>query len=192
MRSYSTLIIFLILPTVLMGQTPLVVEVDAADGPERNLLILENFSNGSMASTGMRIEGGTSSSASVGSFAVTNLDYSAIPDWNGYLTIWSGESGPASGNGINFVAQEGAAKIRFYTLGAQPSNLRMTLLSNGHFGIGTPNPQERLQVENGDIYLSDVNSGVIMKSPNGTCFRMTVLDEGVPLFTELQHCPEDL
>ena len=41
-----------------------------------------------------------------------------------------------------------------------------------------------------NIYLSDINSGVIMKSPNGTCFRMTIQDNGTTLITQLGSCPQ--
>ncbi len=41
---------------------------------------------------------------------------------------------------------------------------------NGNVGIGSEDPQERLQVSNGNIYLDEIGSGVIMKSPNGNCW----------------------
>ena len=137
----------------------------------------------------MDFRAGSGSVYAQGSITQSNLDYTAIPDWKGYLSIWSGSSGVGLGNGINLAALEGNAHIRFYTLGAQPENLRMLLDADGHLGIGTPDPVARLQVANGDIYLSDVSSGVIMKSPNGTCFRMTVSDTGTPVFEQLTDCP---
>jgi len=59
---------------------------------------------------------------------------------------------------------------------------------NGNFGIGTSNPKSKLQVESGDIYINSVSSGVIMKSPNGQCWRMTVSNTGTPVFSSVT-CP---
>lgn len=46
-----------------------------------------------------------------------------------------------------------------------------------------------LDVTTGDIYIKDATKGVIMKSPNGSCFRMTVSDAGAPVFTSVT-CPD--
>ena len=61
--------------------------------------------------------------------------------------------------------------------------------SNGYVGIGTDQPKAQLQVESGDIYLSNSASGIIMKSPNNQCWRMTVSDSGAPVFTSVP-CPQ--
>jgi hypothetical protein len=54
---------------------------------------------------------------------------------------------------------------------------------------GTDNlPKARLQVQSGDVYIDQIGSGVIMKSPNGQCWRMTVSDAGAPVFTAIA-CP---
>ncbi len=62
------------------------------------------------------------------------------------------------------------------------------LIANGNLGLGTTNPRTKLQVENGDIYINSITSGVIMKSPNGGCWRMTVSNTGTPIFTAIT-CP---
>jgi hypothetical protein len=49
-------------------------------------------------------------------------------------------------------------------------------------------PKSQLHVKNGDIYIDSVTAGVIMKSPNGSCFRMTVSNAGTPVFTPIP-CP---
>jgi len=46
----------------------------------------------------------------------------------------------------------------------QPDNL-LTLY--GNIGIGTTNPISKLQISDRDIYISDINKGIIMKSPDG-------------------------
>ncbi len=65
---------------------------------------------------------------------------------------------------------------------------RMRFKSDGKIGIGTTNPKSQVQVKGGDIYLEDVNAGVIMKSPNGNCWKLTVDNSGNPVFTTIT-CP---
>ena len=58
----------------------------------------------------------------------------------------------------------------------------------GNFGIGTSDPKTKLQIKNGDIYLEDINTGVILTSPDSNCWRMTVSNVGNPVFA-LVSCP---
>jgi len=62
--------------------------------------------------------------------------------------------------------------------------------SNGFIGIGTNDetPKSRLQVANGDVYLSDIESGIIIKSPNGQCWKLTVNNNGNFLSSPVE-CP---
>jgi len=55
-------------------------------------------------------------------------------------------------------------------------------------GIGTDDPQTRLQVADGDIFIQDINKGIIMKSPNGQCWRGTMNDQGMLVFVPV-NCP---
>lgn len=71
----------------------------------------------------------------------------------------------------------------------QPVRRISILNSNGNVGIGTTQPASKLQVESGDIYLKDASSGVIMKSPNQQCWRLTVSDAGTPTFVSVP-CPQ--
>lgn len=57
-----------------------------------------------------------------------------------------------------------------------------------NLGIGTTYPNAKLQVKEGDIYIEDINKGIIMTSPNGQCWRMTVSDAGAAVFTAIS-CP---
>ncbi len=45
-------------------------------------------------------------------------------------------------------------------------------------GIGTTAPKAKLDVRNGDVFVGTLGAGVILKSPNGSCFRLTVSDAG--------------
>ncbi|MTB53180.1 hypothetical protein [Lewinella sp. W8] len=66
---------------------------------------------------------------------------------------------------------------------------KLFIQGNGNIGLSTSEPASRLQVADGDIYIEDVNRGVIMRSPNGQCWRMTVNNAGQPEMTAIA-CPE--
>jgi hypothetical protein len=58
----------------------------------------------------------------------------------------------------------------------------------GKVGIGTSSPIARLQVAEGDIFLEDINYGIVMKSPNGNCWRGKLNNEGILEFEQLENC----
>ena len=68
----------------------------------------------------------------------------------------------------------------------------------GNIGIGDfegttgplENPKSRLHVKDGDVFIDDIQSGVIMKSPDGNCWRMRVSNTGEPVFTSV-NCPDN-
>jgi hypothetical protein len=47
----------------------------------------------------------------------------------------------------------------------------------------------RAQVKNADIYIENYNRGMIMKSPNGNCYRIKVNNDG-RIASALVPCPE--
>lgn len=63
-------------------------------------------------------------------------------------------------------------------------------VEEGNFGIGTRKPQAKLEIMDGDVYISDISKGIIMKSPNGECWRGTLNNKGQLNFLETT-CPED-
>jgi hypothetical protein len=61
--------------------------------------------------------------------------------------------------------------------------------SNGNVFIGNNGvSNSKLQVAGGDTYMSTTNTGVILKSPNGSCYRITV-DNAGNLTTTAITCP---
>ncbi len=65
---------------------------------------------------------------------------------------------------------------------------RAVFTPNGKFGFGTLNPGSTLTVGGGDINVMDIGSGIIMKSPNGNCWRVTVNNSGTLISTSIT-CP---
>ena len=55
---------------------------------------------------------------------------------------------------------------------------RMRITSAGDVGIGVTFPTSKLEVAGGDIEVDDSASGLILKSPDGTRYRVTVADGG--------------
>jgi len=55
---------------------------------------------------------------------------------------------------------------------------RMIITSSGNIGIGNTSPTSKLQVTNGDIEVETIASGLILKSPDGTRYRVTAVNGG--------------
>ncbi len=55
-------------------------------------------------------------------------------------------------------------------------------------GDGTLNPKSKLHVTSGDVYFDDIAQGVLLKSPNGQCWRFRPDNNGV-LNGSLITCP---
>ena len=64
----------------------------------------------------------------------------------------------------------------------------MSMNYQGFVGIGTTEPKSKLQVTDGDIYIDDINKGIIMKSPDGQCWRYTPDNQGALMPTAIT-CP---
>lgn len=90
--------------------------------------------------------------------------------------------------GLSLDGASNSGALQFYTASAGTLAERMRLSASGNLGIGTTAPTARLQVTGGDIYATTVGSGLILKSPNGSCFRITVSDAGA-LSTTSVTCP---
>jgi len=159
----------------------------AEDGSDRTLVTLNNLASGNRGSTSIEMTSGEANAKATAYIGLSNLNYTGIPQVAGYLNVQSGSS-ITDGNGINFRCANPTGDFRYFIGGYQPSDIKMILDPNGNLGIGNSSPNSKLQVSDGDIYIEDINQGVIMKSPNGTCWRMTILDSGA-VNTAMISCP---
>lgn len=78
------------------------------------------------------------------------------------------------------------------TAGAGVSALPMTkvvIASTGNVGIGTPMPNAKLQIANGNIYASTAGTGLIVKSPNGTLCKKIGIDNSGNIIAASVTCP---
>lgn len=59
----------------------------------------------------------------------------------------------------------------------------------GFVGISTTNPLAKFHVEDGDVFISNVNRGIIMKTADGKCFRYQPDTNGKLVGTQIT-CPQ--
>lgn len=65
---------------------------------------------------------------------------------------------------------------------------RAVFTPTGKFGFGTLNPASKVSVGGGDVQIEDIGAGIIMKSPNGSCWKVTINNSGVLTSTQIT-CP---
>ncbi|MDA9564306.1 hypothetical protein N9R81_06520 [Flavobacteriales bacterium] len=71
----------------------------------------------------------------------------------------------------------------------QGAGTRFSIEDNGDVGIGTSTiPKARLQIQGGDTYVSSIGSGNILRSPDSSCWRVTVDNSGNLVTTSIT-CP---
>ena len=71
----------------------------------------------------------------------------------------------------NYGLKYAPTRLEFFTGGKY-------VFYNGNVGIGTYQPEAKLQVKDGDIFIEDIDRGIIMKSPDGNCWRGTLDNTG--------------
>lgn len=93
--------------------------------------------------------------------------------------------GQLHSRGAGLILRSGSAEnpygvIKFMTGVTYPGGSieRMRVDATGNIGIGTQAPKSKLQIHSGDVYLDDATKGIILTSPNGSCWRVTVDDSG--------------
>ncbi len=93
------------------------------------------------------------------------------------------------GSSMNYARVKfGTAGNRIDARGSQDLNFHTAsdfVFWDANVGIGTHNPTAKLEITNGDIFISDIDHGIIMKSPDGQCWRGTVDNGGTLNFTAI-------
>jgi hypothetical protein len=73
----------------------------------------------------------------------------------------------------------GSGQPRDLVLEADSIERLRILASDGNVGLGTQAPASRLTVSGGDAEVTDSASGIILKSPDGTRWRVTISNLGI-------------
>lgn len=147
---------------------------------ERVFFRIKNNSTSSAANVGQILQAGTKGTFTGISHHSSTYTVSENSDDMGQ--VWSTGKGlilrasPAASN------QDFQGSVRFYT-GWNPNSSfasyeRMRVEANGNVGIGTTAPKAKLEVTNGDVYVNDATRGIILKAPNGSCWRVTIDNTG--------------
>lgn len=96
-------------------------------------------------------------------------------------------------SGINWAIQHSKytdqlnnLKIEYYN--GSTYSTYLTMKPDGNVGVGTNQPNSKLQVANGDVSIETIGTGLILKSPDGSCWRLTVDDTGQVVSTKIT-CP---
>lgn len=152
-------------------------------GTEREILRVLNTNTTNLSAAALLVESGQSNTLTNGSLTSWATNYTGLAGYAGYTGVANGQ------NGILFRSFGSNGSIRFLTGGsAVPTFSRMFINSVGEVGIGTESPAEKLEVNNGRVYINGAGQGVVLKSPIGDCYEITVSSVG-SLTTTPIVCP---
>lgn len=148
------------------------------EGDERSLIRLQNNSTGPKATVSIALQSFENKGVALG-YASGNYSMNDLADFGSITT---------NGRGLALISYYG--QIRFYTNKNLDNTYseKMRINEAGNVGIGTTTPNARLEIAEGDVYIKDINKGIIMTSPDGQCWRGTINNSGVLEFTPTD-CP---
>jgi len=164
-------------------ETKLRIEGNVSAGDDRAFIRLRNTDTGNRATVSLTLESNDKNYGTA--FGFTSESYTGIPDFNKMGVI------STNGKGFSIYSSSDYGSLRFYTNVDQNGIIeRMRINAEGNIGIGTKEPAAKLQVADGDIYISDIKKGIIMKSPDGNCWRGKVDNYGKLVFNKIV-CPDE-
>ncbi len=144
----------------------------------RFFLRINNQSTGNGSQSGIQfMAGGTNNETTIGHVSPSYSVVSGFGDFAQFRT---------SGAGIVLQAANANGIIRFQSGGVTD---KMVINATGNVGVGTTIPKAKIEVANGDVYLNDSTKGIILTSPNGNCWRVTVDNTGNLVRTQI-ICPQ--
>jgi len=148
---------------------------DFADD-NRTFIKLINNSQSQNSLVSMRLFSGVN-----GSFtSLTHLSETYI------ATSGQADFGQLRSTGAGLILRATSGIIKFETGINGVSEVQMKIDSAGNIGIGTMSPKAKLEIADGDIFISDIEKGIIMKSPDGNCWRGTVDNDGRLNFVQIE------
>lgn len=159
----------------------------SSDG--RTFISLNNSTQSDVSLVNIQLKAGTSGSSTLLTHAssIYGIAYYGN-EYADFGQLWGTGAGlilRAGENGVN----DGIIKFQTGYAYQGSSTERMRITGNGNVGIGTNNPKTRLQITSGDVYVDDSTKGIILKSPNGNCWRVTIDNTGN--FIKMQiTCPQ--
>jgi len=144
------------------------VKLDISDSTEteRTFIKLNNKSLSNRSSVNIRLLAGENGSFT--SLSHLSETYTGSPNQADFGQLWT--------NGAGLLLRANGGILRFETSEEGASIERMRIDIDGNIGINTNQPKEKLEV-NGNILIKD-NNALILTSPNGTEFKITVDDNG--------------
>lgn len=164
------------------------IEGNEEEWPGRIFLGIRNRSESGKSLAYLKIYAGPGDNGTSLGHISTTYEANEVPqDVQGYGIL------AASGNGMIISATKpdlSPGVIKFFN-GQTPGTKfieSMRISENGNIGIGTTAPAAKIQIADGDVYISDINRGIIMKSPDGQCWRGTINNSGVLEFVDVA-CP---
>ena len=175
--------------------SPLSIETNAdgfsneGPGDGRVAIDIKNTSTSSASQTLIKLAAG--SGGNITMLSNVSSSYTISPDSDCGILWSTGTGGLVLKASPKTSSDPDVSSIRFQT-GFVPvangSQERMRLDRFGNLGIGTTAPKAKLEIATGDVYVSDATKGIILKAPNGTCWRVTMDNTGNFVRTSIT-CP---
>ncbi len=76
----------------------------------------------------------------------------------------------------------------YLAVGPIGDDIIMMRTSPAKLGIGTASPKSKLEIKDGDVYINNSANGIILTSPDGQCWRVTIDNTGNFIRTSVT-CP---
>ena len=153
----------------------------------RTFLSLNNMTQSTASLVSLQLKTGISGTTTLLTQAssIYGTDYYGN-EYADFGQLWS--TGPGLILRAGSTALNGVIKFQTGTAPLGSSNERMRITGTGNIGIGTNDPKAKLQITNGDVYVDNAMRGIILKSPNENCWRVTIDNNGNFIRTSIT-CP---